>query len=67
MALGGRLGSTYKGLERQGKEFGLWPLGKKKPLQTWVWAPRAPGILGPFLLTRGPSVIGSWTRKKPRR
>lgn len=58
MGLGGGLGSTDKDLECQDQEFGLWLLGR-----TWGWAPRAPGILGLFLLSWGPSVVGGWTSK----
>lgn len=50
------MGSPDEDLDRQDKEFGFWPLGR-----TWGWAPRAPGVLGLFLLSRGPSVVGGWT------
>lgn len=46
MALGGTLGSPYKGLERQGKELGLWPLGKKAPLVDVGLGPQGTRHLG---------------------
>lgn len=36
----------------------MWALA---PGQDVGWAPWAPGVLGLFLLSRGPSVVGGWT------